>query len=104
MTTVAPVSDRRINVNVSIPIGTGSLQRRLKRNTQLALVALKLATVMVLNPPKSMVRKLLDIPFTTLGIACVDFAAFHLPHGWGWLVTGVSLIVLEFMVAEGDGS
>lgn len=45
---------------------------------------------------------LAKLPLTAAGLACMDFAAFHLAHGWGWLVTGVSLVVLEHLIADED--
>lgn len=54
-------------------------------------------------PHKTALGNLASIPFTVLGAACIDFAAFHLPHGYGWLVTGISLILIEHAIAdEGD--
>lgn len=43
---------------------------------------------------------LVSMPLFAAGLACIDFAAFHLAHGWGWLATGVSLIVLELAIAD----
>lgn len=95
MTTIAP-TDRRINVNISLPVGAW----RIKQRAILAFLALRSVAVVVLNPPKAAVSKLADIPLTVAGLACVDFAAFHLAHGWGWLVTGLSLLLLEFMASD----
>lgn len=95
MTTIAP-TDRRAHINISIPLSGWNVKRR----AALAFAAMKFAAIVVLNPPKAVISKLLDIPLTVLGVACVDFAAFHLAHGWGWLVTGLSLIALEFMVSD----
>lgn len=57
----------------------------------------------VLAPHKSSLRNLGQIPLTVCGTGFIDFAAFHLAHGWGWLVTGVSLIVLEHLIADDGG-
>lgn len=43
---------------------------------------------------------LVSTPLFAGGLACIDNAAFHLAHGWGWLATGVSLIVLERVIAD----
>lgn len=43
---------------------------------------------------------LVSAPLFAGGLACLDFAAFHLGHGWGWAATGVSLIVLEHVIAD----
>lgn len=47
-------------------------------------------------------RALADSPMTVLGTAGIDFAAFHISHGVGWLVTGISLVVLEYLIAPED--
>lgn len=67
--------------------------------TTLAVLAARTAV----RPHRTALRRLTDIPLTLAGLSCVDFAAFHLPHGWGWLVTGVSLIVLEHLIADDSG-
>lgn len=54
----------------------------------------------LIAPHKATLTNLKDIPLTIAGTGCVDFAAFHLAHGWGWLVTGMSLILLEHIIAE----
>jgi len=60
------------------------------------LTAVKIAA----RPHKASLARLWDIPLTVLGVAGIDFAAFHAGHGWGWLVTGVSLVVVENMIAD----
>lgn len=54
----------------------------------------------LLTPAKPVLTNLASIPFTLAGFGCIDFAAFHLAHGWGWLVTGGSLMLLEHMIAD----
>lgn len=56
----------------------------------------------VVAPHKASLRRLADIPLSVAGTAGIDFAAWHLGHGWGWLVTGASLFVLEHMIADPD--
>lgn len=51
-------------------------------------------------PHRAALANLRAIPLTVAGTACVDFAAFHYIHALGWLVTGVSLMVLERMIAD----
>lgn len=54
-------------------------------------------------PHKASLANLASIPMTLIGTACIDFAAFHLAHGWGWFVTGISFILIEHIVSdEGD--
>ena len=51
-------------------------------------------------PHKASLANLRAIPLTVAGVFCVDFAGFHLAHGWGWLITGASLIILEHIIAD----
>jgi len=43
---------------------------------------------------------LASVPLHVAGLGCIDFAAFHVAHGWGWLVTGLSLIWVEHVIAD----
>jgi hypothetical protein len=95
VTTIAPPTDRRVNVNISIPLK----ELHLKQRVILYLLTLRSAIAIVLSPPKGILSRLLEIPLTTLGVAGIDFSAFHVSHGFGWLITGISLIVLEYMIA-----
>ena len=65
-----------------------------------ALVALSVRRAAA--PHKASLARLWDVPLSVLGLGCIDFAAFHVAHGWGWLVTGLSLFLLEYMIADGD--
>lgn len=68
----------------------------------------KAATIVATNaaamikPHKVALKNLANMPLSVLGLSGVDFAAFHVAHGWGWLVTGISLLVLERMIADDD--
>lgn len=53
-----------------------------------------------INPHRAALTNLTRIPLTAIGTGCVDYAAFHLGTGWGWLVTGVSLVLLEHVIAD----
>lgn len=77
----------------------------LKKFAFLATVVSVLAVAgqKVLEPHKASLRNLGQIPLTVCGTGFIDFAAFHLGHGWGWLVTGISLIVLEHLIADDGG-
>jgi hypothetical protein len=55
-----------------------------------------------IKPHKASLKRLADMPLTVVGTGAVDFAAFHVAHGWGWLVTGVSLMVLEHLIADSE--
>jgi hypothetical protein len=56
--------------------------------------------VRLLKPAKPVLANLAAVPLHVAGLGCIDFAAFHLAHGWGWLATGVSLIWLEHVIAD----
>jgi hypothetical protein len=43
------------------------------------------------------------MPLAVAGTGFIDFAAFHVNHGVGWLVLGVSLWIVEHLVADDDG-
>lgn len=36
---------------------------------------------------------------TFAGLAAVDFAAFHVSHGWGWAAIGVSVLLADFKIS-----
>ena len=84
---------------VTIPAGS---PWHVRARAVLSIVAGTIATVAgnAVTPHKAAIRRLADIPLTVLGAGCIDFAAFHLAHGWGWLVTGISLILLEHLIAD----
>lgn len=54
----------------------------------------------LLAPARPAAANLASVPLHVAGLACIDFAGFHLAHGWGWLITGVSLIWLEHVIAD----
>ena len=53
-------------------------------------------------PVPDPLRRLAQIPLTTLGLACMDGAAFAGNLIAGLAVTGISLIVLEFLIADSE--
>jgi len=55
-----------------------------------------------LTPHKASVKRLGDIPLTVVGTGGIDFSAFHVNHGVGFLVLGVSLWVIEHLIADED--
>ena len=62
--------------------------------------AVRFVTKAAVKPHRAALATLKDIPLTVAGIAGIDFAAFHYVHMIGWAVTGVSLIVLEHIIAD----
>lgn len=79
--------------------------RILKRVTGAAgsiAVAAARVTGKALSPHKASVKRLAEMPLSVIGTGCIDFAGFHVAHGWGWLLLGASLFVLEHMIADDD--
>ena len=54
----------------------------------------------VLKPVRPAAANLASMPLHVAGLGCIDFAAFHWAHSWGWLVTGASLMWLEHVIAD----
>lgn len=51
---------------------------------------------------KPVLVNLVSIPFTVAGIGCIDTGVFLASRIAGWIVTGVSLVVIESLIADGD--
>lgn len=51
-------------------------------------------------PHRASLANLARVPLTAAGTGCVDYAAFHVASGLGWLVTGISLVLLEHVIAD----
>ncbi len=83
---------------VAIPVRPRSTVRRAPFKAWLVLVATLSALV---APHRASLIRLLDMPLTVAGTACIDFAAFHF-HVLGWAVTGVSLFIIEHMIADNE--
>ena len=75
---------------------------RVRRVLGVALGVVASVAVRAATPHKAAIRRLADIPLTVAGIGCVDFAAFHYVHMTGWLVTGLSFVLLEHLIADDE--
>lgn len=53
-----------------------------------------------ISPHRAALRNLASVPLTTVGFGCIDTAGFQLGTGWGWLATGLSLVLLEHIIAD----
>ena len=53
-----------------------------------------------LTPHRASLSRLTDMPLSVVGTGGIDFAAFHVNHGVGWLVLGVSLWIIEHLIAD----
>ena len=62
--------------------------------------AVRFIATAAVKPHRAALANLKAIPLTVAGTACMDFAAFHIAHGWGWLATGVSLVIIEHLIAD----
>jgi hypothetical protein len=60
------------------------------------------AAARAVSPHRASLLRLLDMPLAVLGTGFIDFSAFHVAHMLGWLVTGVSLWIVEHMIADTD--
>jgi hypothetical protein len=56
----------------------------------------------LVRPHRAALANLAGIPLTVAAVPLIDFAAFHLGHGWGFLITGMSLIAVEHLIADED--
>jgi len=55
-----------------------------------------------LSPHKASLARLAEIPLTVAGAGCIDAAAFCGNLIAGLVVTGISLVLLEHMIADDD--
>ena len=53
-----------------------------------------------LSPAKPVWANLASIPLTVAGLGCVDTGVFLASSVAGWIVTGLSLVLLEHMIAD----
>lgn len=54
----------------------------------------------ILSPARPALLNLVSIPLTVAGIGFIDTGVFIASTVAGWIVTGVSLLVLEHMIAD----
>jgi hypothetical protein len=89
-------------VTVTLSFDRPKTAERGKLRTRLSAIRSSVtnASRALARPHTASLKRLADMPLTVVGTAGIDFAAFHLAHGWGWLVTGVSLLVVEQMIAD----
>jgi hypothetical protein len=81
-----------------VPDATGTRDRArwLRKARDLTGTVIKTA----LTPHRASLARLADMPLSVVGTGGIDFAAFHVDHGVGWLVLGVSLWVIEHLIAD----
>lgn len=76
----------------------GALRRRLAG----AWGAVRAVAEEAIKPHRASLSTLMHMPLYCAGVASVDFAAFHMGHGWGWLALGASLILTERIIADDE--
>jgi len=54
----------------------------------------------VIEPHRAALRNLASIPLTVLGAGCVDVGIFTANSVAGWICTGLSLILVEHVIAD----
>ena len=58
------------------------------------------AAVRAITPARPVLRNAAQCPLSIAGTGLADLAAFHLGTGWGLLITGASLWLIEHMIAD----
>lgn len=82
-----------------MPVGPSALDRG-KAVLGVALGVVLTVAKGAFTPHRAALGNLASMPLTVAGVGCIDFAAWHISHGIGWLCLGLSLIVLEHLIAD----
>ena len=53
-----------------------------------------------LRPGRVVLASVASVPLTTIGLACIDYGVFLASQVAGFIVTGISLILLEHVIAD----
>ena len=70
------------------------------RHARTAWIVVMHALGVVIAPHKASLTRLLDMPLAVVGTGLFDFAFFHWSHMAGFLVTGLSLWLVEHLIAD----
>jgi hypothetical protein len=84
-------------VTAALPSGARHSRARVLTAVRLAVTGI---AVRAITPHRAALANLRSIPLTLAGAGCIDFAAYHIGHGWGWLITGISLVLIEHVIAD----
>jgi hypothetical protein len=68
----------------------------------IVLSALLTSFVTAATESKVVLSRLFQIPFTCIGLICINIGFFEKIGTWGWITSGISMIILEAMIAEKD--
>lgn len=74
--------------------------RRMSVVASVVLTAVVAGMKRLASPRSASVANLRKMPFTVAGFSCIDTGVFTASTVAGWIVTGLSLIVLEYMIAD----
>lgn len=75
---------------------------KLKRAARVTKNGLRTLVSATITPHRAAVRRLLDMPLSVGAAGCIDYASYHVSSGLGWLVTGISLVIIEHLIADDD--
>lgn len=78
----------------------GAFGRRLRALASVSRRAIDNVVMPLTRPHRAALSTLAHMPLYCAGVAGVDFAVFHVGHGWGWLAVGLSLIITERVIAD----
>jgi hypothetical protein len=84
----------------TVAVPAPAARKRLGRVFGVAAGTVKRAVTVALTPHKASLKRLADMPLSVAGTGGIDFAAFHIGHGWGWLVLGASLWLIEHLISD----
>lgn len=89
-----------VTLTVSFERGKHAGPSRVTAAARQGVGAVRRGVAAALRPHRTALTNLAHMPLTLAGLAGVDFAAFHVGHGWGWLAVGLSLIIAETAAAD----
>lgn len=78
----------------------GAHSRRSRRLAVLTSVVFAAVLQRVTAPRSASLTNLRKMPLTVAGLGCVDVGVFTASTVAGWIVTGLTLILLEYMIAD----
>lgn len=87
-------------MTLTVQWSSGGAAGRFRERLRVAGRFVAKIAIRVVSPHREALSNLVHMPLFLVGGASIDFAAFHVSHGCGWLVTGISLIVAELAAAN----
>lgn len=76
--------------------------RRTAAVTSVVFAAVVAGLRRLVKPKSASLANLRKMPFSVAGLGCIDVGVFTASTVAGWIVTGLGLMVLEFMIADED--